>query len=125
MEIGAIGGVAAPNVQRTMDSVQVSATTASSTASQTASVQTVNAVQQTSTPPSMEQLKQAVDEINKSMQASSRGLQFSIDKDIQQTVVKVVDQQTKEVIRQIPSEEAIVIAKSIDQYVGNLVNKTA
>lgn len=124
MELGAIGNVAATNVQRNVDSVQVSSA-AASTAAQTSNVQTANAVQQAASPPSMEQVKRAVDEINKSMQAMSRGLVFSVDQDSHKTVVKVVDQQTEEVIRQIPSEEAIAISRSIDQAIGKLVNKTA
>ena len=125
MEIGAIGNVAATNVQRSVDSVSVSSAAVNAPAAQSSTVQTANAVQQAATPPSMEQVKQAVEEINKSMQALSRGLVFSVDQDSQRTVVRVVDQKTEEVIRQIPTEEAIAISKSIDQAIGKLVNRTA
>ena len=42
-------------------------------------------------------------QLNKSSQAKSQGLEFSIDKDSNRTVVKVIDQTTKEVLRQIPT----------------------
>jgi flagellar protein FlaG len=86
-------------------------------------VQTANAVQQASTTPSMEQLKQAVEEINHSMEQNERGLVFSIGDGSGGAIVKVIDSQTKEVIRQIPSEEALAIAKSLDQAIGSLVKK--
>jgi hypothetical protein len=38
------------------------------------------------------------------------------------TIIKVVDTATDTVIRQIPSEEAIAIAKSIDKMQGLLIN---
>lgn len=38
-------------------------------------------------------------------------------------VVQVVDRETKEVIRQIPSEEAIRIAKAIDTFRGLLIRE--
>ena len=40
-------------------------------------------------------------------------------------MVKVVDQSTKEVIRQIPSEEMLAIAKALDSLKGLLVRQTA
>ncbi|MBS1186262.1 MAG: flagellar protein FlaG [Burkholderiaceae bacterium] len=126
MELGAIGSVAAANVQRNLDTGQIgNAVPASSTTSQAAAVQTTNAVRQAAASPSLDQVKQAVDTINQSMNALSRGLQFSVDKDSQRTVVKIVDQQTDEVIRQIPSEEALAIAKSLDQALGRLIKEKA
>jgi len=120
MEIGAIGNVAATNVQRTVDSGPVTPAPVNQT-----TVQTANAVQQAAPPPSMDQVKQAVDEINKSMQTLSRGLLFSVDTDSKRTVVKIVDQQTSEVIRQIPSEEALAISQSLEQSIGKLVQEQA
>jgi flagellar protein FlaG len=52
-------------------------------------------------------------------------LQFSVDPDTKMEVVKVVDSSTKEVIRQIPSEEVIDIAKAIDKFQGMLVRDKA
>src|SRR5471032_1561779 len=71
-------------------------------------------------------LDQAVDKLNKSPQASAQGLEFSIDPDIKRTVVKLVDQNTKEVLRQIPSKEALAIADALDTTSkGLLIQQTA
>ena len=64
--------------------------------------------------PSLDQLSRAVQELNQSSQARSQGLEFSIDTDTRRTVVKVIDQSTKEVLRQIPTPEALEIAKALD-----------
>jgi flagellar protein FlaG len=124
MELGTISNVAASTTQRTVDSGQLNATPVSTPSNQT-TVQTANAVQQAATPPSMDQVKQAVDEINKSAQYNSRGLEFSVDDESERTIVKVIDKQTKDVIRQIPSEEALAIAQSLDQAIGNFVKNQA
>lgn len=74
--------------------------------------------------PSREQLAAAVKQINQSMPASS-SLEFSIDDDSKQTVVKIVDMNTKEVLRQIPTLEALEIAKSLDKMMGLLISQKA
>ena len=62
-----------------------------------------------------EQVKKAMESIKKSLDslAQSSGLQFSIDDDLERVVVKVVDPETKEVLKQFPSEDAIALAKSL------------
>lgn len=74
---------------------------------------------------SKEQVIEAVDAINKAIRNSSQNLEFSVDNAEGGVVVKVVDQQTKEVLRQIPSEEALEIAKSLDKLQGLLIKQTA
>ena len=66
--------------------------------------------------PSLEQLKQAVDNINSALQPTENNLQFSIDPGTQRAVVKVTDTKTGDVIRQIPSKEILAIAESIDNF---------
>jgi flagellar protein FlaG len=77
--------------------------------------------------PSRDQLARAVAELNKSQQAKSQGLEFSIDTDTRRTVVKVVDQATREVLRQIPTPEALEIAKALEAQStkGVLIQQTA
>lgn len=41
------------------------------------------------------------------------GLSFSVEKDLNRTIVKITDKKTDEVIRQIPSEEFVELAKRI------------
>lgn len=75
--------------------------------------------------PSREQLSDAVRKINEGMAASSQSLEFAIDDDSKEIVVKIIDQGTREVVRQIPSVEALEIAKSIDKMRGLLISQTA
>ena len=75
--------------------------------------------------PSSAQVAQAIQHINKALQEQSRNLEFSIDADSQRTIVKVVDQKTGEVLRQIPTEEALEIAKALDQASGLLIRQQA
>jgi flagellar protein FlaG len=75
--------------------------------------------------PSRDDLNAAVKKINESMPPSAQSLQFSIDEDSKDIVVKVIDQSTKEVVRQIPTEEALEIAKSLDKMRGLLIRQTA
>lgn len=81
--------------------------------------------QQAGKEPSREQLNQAVSDLNQSSQMKTQGLEFSIDEDSQRTVVKVIDQETKEVLRQIPTREALELAKTFDTAKGSLISQSA
>lgn len=77
-------------------------------------------------PPSAAQLQSVLNGINKVLQQSNRSLQFSLSDETDMAMVKLVDTDTGEVIRQIPSEETLAIARSIDQFQqGLLLKQTA
>ncbi|KQV54256.1 MULTISPECIES: flagellar protein FlaG [unclassified Duganella] len=86
-----------------------------------AAVETVDAVKAKEATPSKQDVEDAVAKLNKSVQERGQGLEFSIDDDSKRTIVKVIDQRTKEVLRQIPTPEALQIAKSIDARKGGLL----
>lgn len=91
-------------------------------------VDTAKAVKGPANVPTSEQLKEAVSQLNKASQDKSQGLEFSIDNDSKRTVVKVIDQTTKEVLRQIPTPEALEIAKALEaksSTAGMLIQQTA
>lgn len=91
-------------------------------------VETANAVKGSAAVPSLDQVNQAVSQLNKSAQAQSQGLEFSVDNDTKRTVVKVIDQSTKEVLRQIPTPEALELAKALESKSGStglLIQQTA
>lgn len=88
-------------------------------------VETAAAVKGSAPVPTLDQVAQAVSQLNKAAQEKAQGLEFSIDGDTKMTVVKVIDQSTKEVLRQIPTSEALEIAKSIDSARSLLLNETA
>lgn len=73
--------------------------------------------------PTTEQLINATDNISKAMQQANQNLEFefSMDTETKKTVVKVVDKQTGELVRQIPSEETVAIARSIDRFQRSLL----
>lgn len=69
-------------------------------------------------------LEAAVREINESMSHQSVGVRFEVDADTDRLVVKVVDRESGELIRQMPSEEVLRIAKVLGKT-GALVNESA
>ena len=76
---------------------------------------------------SQEKLKAALADLQSKLQSSAPDLQlsFSVDKDTDRPVVKVVDASTNEVIRQIPSKEILQLDKDIDKMQGLLLDKKA
>jgi flagellar protein FlaG len=72
-----------------------------------------------------EEVESAVAKANKVVQATARDIEFTVDDQTDRTVVKVVDRATKEVIRQIPSEEMLRIAQALDHLQGLLVKQQA
>lgn len=60
-----------------------------------------------------EALKTAVQDIQKFVQSVRRNLEFSIDEASGKVVVKVIASETGEVVRQLPSAEALKIADSL------------
>ena len=56
------------------------------------------------------QLENAVSRINDYVQNVQRTIEFSVDETSGKDVVKILDKQTDEVIRQIPSEEVLALS---------------
>jgi flagellar protein FlaG len=83
------------------------------------------AVQTTEPPPSAEAIRQAARQINEFLKSSAAAIEFSVDSQSDKVIVRIVDPQTKEVIRQLPSEEMIAISKSIDRMTSLLLHQKA
>ncbi len=60
-----------------------------------------------------DKVKSAVSEIEKFLKASQRNLEFSTDEESGKIVVKVIASDSGELIRQLPSEEALRIARNL------------
>ena len=75
-------------------------------------------------PPEPERVRQAVDQIQRAVPLVAQNLQFLVEKATGKTIVRVVDSQTREVIRQIPTEEVLSIARALDRMQGLLFNRT-
>ena len=54
---------------------------------------------------------------------SDVSLHFSVDESTGRTVVKVVDKESEELIREIPSEELLKLAANIEEMMGILFDK--
>lgn len=76
-------------------------------------------------PAKQQAIEQAVKNVNDFVKPINNTLSFNLDQDTGQTVIKVVDLSTQEVIRQIPSEEMLAIAKALDTMKGLLVQQKA
>lgn len=70
-------------------------------------------------------LDKALDEINEQMKAWSTQLQFEIDPNVHQVVVSVIDAESGDVLRTIPSEAVLKIAKMIVNMQGNGIKTSA
>jgi flagellar protein FlaG len=88
-------------------------------------VQQTALVQQPDAVVSQQRLSEALESINKAMREQSANLEFSVDGESDRTIVRVVDLETKEVIRQVPTKEALEIAKAIDRMQSLLVDYKA
>jgi len=75
--------------------------------------------------PGKDEVSAAVKKLNEAMPPSAQSLEFEIDEDSKEIVVKIIDQSTREVVRQMPSKEALEMAKAIDKMQGLLIRQTA
>ncbi|MBK8185952.1 MAG: flagellar protein FlaG [Cellvibrio sp.] len=61
-----------------------------------------------------EKVQAAVAQMNEFIQSTQRDLHFSYDAESGNTIVKVIDRNTQEVIRQIPDQIFLKIAEALD-----------
>ncbi|MCV6613436.1 MAG: flagellar protein FlaG [Cellvibrionaceae bacterium] len=60
-------------------------------------------------------LEKAVSRLNDYVQSTQRDLRFSMDEGTGQTVITVLDRNTSEVIRQLPDQVVLDLAKKLNQ----------
>lgn len=70
-------------------------------------------------------VRDAIKQLNEAVKMYNSDLQFSMDEDTKLRIVKVMDRDTKDVIRQIPSEDIVRIAKAIDDFKSLLIKDKA
>jgi flagellar protein FlaG len=75
------------------------------------------------------ELRRAVEVVNQAVALEQRSLSFSIDDASGRSVIKVVDFETNELIKQIPTEELLKVAQDIKrlqdemgQFIGLLID---
>ena len=74
--------------------------------------------------PSAEEIQQDLDVINAQLETMNRSLQFSIDEELKDVVVKIVDKETGEIVRQIPPDEVLRLREHFKEMVGLILEKT-
>ena len=67
----------------------------------------------------------ALDEVNNRLQAWSTGMQFKFDEEADRIVVSIIDNHSGEVLRTVPSEAVLQVAKMIVQLQGQGVDTKA
>ncbi len=70
-------------------------------------------------------IKEATENLQKKLSMLNSQLKIETDKETGIQVVKIVDKDTKEVIKQLPPEAVLKIAKYIDEITGLLFEKKA
>ena len=68
-------------------------------------------------------IKQAIDNLNQQLKDNGRNLSFQMDETINRPIITVRNLQTGEVVRQIPNEEVVRMAHSIEEGKGLLFNE--
>ncbi len=75
--------------------------------------------------PDARTVRDAVERVKKFVESAASDVQFSVDEESGIRVIKVVDKETKEVIRQMPSKEVVELAKALDKLQGLIIKQTA
>lgn len=55
----------------------------------------------------------------------ANNLEFSLDDQSGRVLLRIMDGQTKELIRQVPSEEVLAVARALDRFEGLLLRQKA
>lgn len=71
------------------------------------------------------ELSEAVEQVQREFHPVAPHLQFQIDQELDRVIVRIVNAQSGEMIRQIPPDEVIRLAKSLKQTTGVLLTRQA
>ena len=71
-----------------------------------------------------EQLEEVAQQLQDFMGGMNRSLQFHVDEDSGRDVIKVVDKNTGDVIKQYPSEEVLGLVSKLSETAGKLIDHT-
>ena len=85
----------------------------------------VSTVREKVSPPTDSELKKAIEVSNSALKQIASSLEFTQDNSTGKALVRVYDRETKELIRQFPTEEMVAIAEAIDNFKGLLIHQKA
>ena len=72
-----------------------------------------------------EELKKLAEELSQRIGTTGQQLQFSVDDDTGKTVLRVTDAESGTLLRQIPGDEALAMARILDRSQGMLIRQKA
>ena len=73
---------------------------------------------------SQKELEQSIEQIQVMMDLRNRSVEFSTDESSGVRVVKVVDSNSGEVIRQMPAEELLSFMRNLTRMLGTFIDKS-
>jgi flagellar protein FlaG len=73
---------------------------------------------------SNEDITKIVDDLNEAINHMNERISFSYDENTNRIVVRVLDRDTNEVVREIPSKEALKLLEHLRDFVGMLVDES-
>ena len=73
--------------------------------------------------PTSVQMQNTVNGVNKMLKQNGQNLEFRVDAETNKLVIKLFDKETGDMIRKIPSDEMLAIARSIDRFQQGLLVK--
>lgn len=68
-------------------------------------------------------VKEAISKIEKFIAPATRDITFTVDNETGINLIKIIDRSSNQVIRQIPTEEVLNIARALDNLQGLLVRE--
>jgi len=68
-------------------------------------------------------LNKAVELINETVKMVDKKFEFEVHEGTKRTMVKVIDKETEEVIREIPPEEVLNLVEKMNELVGLMMDK--
>ena len=78
----------------------------------------------TAQPLGREQLEKMAQQLQEFMGEMNRSLQFQVDEDSGRDVIKVLDKDTGDIIKQYPSEEVLNLVSKLSETAGLLIDHT-
>ena len=67
--------------------------------------------------------KRLIDELNQDLNLFNTRVAFSVDEKTNRTVVQIIDNESNDVIRQVPAEYLLEVSQNITELIGLLVDE--